>query len=130
MSFPPIDASGGNISVLPVSKRAKPDAALEVVHSYQCQHGNFLVDEKKAEVECGLCHEKLSPMWVLIRIANDDWRLREHWSLIKAEIELMKPKLRTKCKHCGQMTPIPTDATVTELQIRAEKIRRSKEADV
>lgn len=115
------------VVTLPTAKRPKPDAALEVVHSYKCQHGHFLVDEKAAEVECGLCHEKLNPMWVLGRIAHDDWRLRERWASMKAEVDLLAPKLRAKCKHCGKMTPVHSSASVSDLQRRAAEIARGSE---
>lgn len=122
-----IDAGGGNVTILPTSKRAKVEAPpLEVVHSYKCRHGNFLVDEKKAEVECGICHEKLNPMWVLVEIATQDRILRDRWAGMKAEVELMKPKLRTKCKHCGEMTPIPSTSSVAALRQRADELSRGE----
>ena len=74
------DDSGGNVTQLPRSKRPKSDAPLEAVYSHKCQQGRFLVDEKKAEVECGLCHEKLNPIWVLSRLAQEDDRLRRRWA--------------------------------------------------
>ena len=116
-----------NVTELPVTKRVtplEPNAPLQVVHSYQCQHGAFLVDEKAAEVTCGRCKEKLNPIWVLMQIAMDDRRLRDHWSTMRAEIELMKPKLQTKCKHCQKLTPIPTNVKTWDIQQRASEIRR------
>ena len=118
------------ITQLPVNRRRPvldPGASLQVVHSYDCQHGNFLVDEKMGEVECGRCKAKLSPMWVLAQIATEDRLLRSQWASLRAEIELMKPRLKTKCENCGKLTPIPTNVKTWDVQQRASDIlRRSK----
>src|SRR5580698_3356207 len=83
VNFDPIDDVGGNVTLLPTAAKPRPDAELEVVYSYKCRHGHFLVDDKKDRVECGLCHEMLNPMWVLLQIAHDDSRLRDRWSHMK-----------------------------------------------
>ena len=116
------DDPADNIVQLPQSKRPQSDAPLEVVRSTKCQHGQFLVDEKLAEIECGLCHEKLNPMWVLVRLANDEWRLRDRWALLKADLRLMGERTRCKCKHCGQMTPINSNVSAFERDTLARKI--------
>ena len=126
MIFDPIDNSGGNVTMLPTASKPRPDAELEVVHSYKCQHGKFLVDEKKDRVECGLCHEMLNPMWVLLQIAREDSRLRDRWSYMKAEVMLLEPKLRTKCQHCQKMTPIPSNVRTDHIHDLAAKIRRGE----
>lgn len=116
-----------NVTELPVANRSvlrEPNAVLEVVHSYKCQHGNFQVDEKSAQVTCGLCKEKLNPIWVLMQIATNDRVLRDHWSTMRAEIELMKPRTQTKCKHCQKLTPVPTNVKTWDIQQRAAEIRR------
>lgn len=121
-----------NITELPVKKRPstlEPNAPLEVVHSYKCQHGSFQIDEKAAEVTCGHCKEKLNPIWVLMQIATNDRVLRDHWSSMKAELELMKPKTQTKCKHCQKLTPIPTNVKTWDIQQRAADIRRRQRSE-
>lgn len=123
-----IDESGGNVTQLPRTKQRRTAAPLEVVHSYKCQHGHFLVDEKKADVECGLCHEKLNPMWVLAQIARDDDRLRHRWATLKADLQLMGERTRTKCKHCGKMTPITSNVNAFDRDTLARKILEGESA--
>lgn len=120
-----IDDESGNVTKLPVANRVKGERAppLETVYSYKCQHGNFLVDEKNAEVECGLCHEKLNPIWVLNRIATEDRILRDRWAGMKAELQMMGDRVRTKCDHCGKMTRIRSNVRTMDLQALAEKIK-------
>ncbi|MDQ7996083.1 MAG: hypothetical protein AAGC76_09540 [Luteibacter sp.] len=116
-----------NVTELPVKPRSvlsDPNATLELVQSYKCQHGNYQVDEKAAEVTCGRCKEKLNPIWVLMQIATDDRVLRDRWSSMRAEIELMKPRTQTKCKHCQKLTPVPTNVKSWDIQQRAAEIRR------
>lgn len=118
-----------NITEFPVKRRAQkadPNASLQVVHSYECQHGNFLVDDKLGEVECGRCKAKLNPIWALSRLAMEESDLRRAWAHLRAEIELMKPRLKTKCDHCGKLTPIPTNVKTWDIQQRAEAIRRER----
>ncbi len=118
-----------NVTELPVKKRATPldpHNPLEIVYSYKCRHGDFEVDEKAAEVTCGHCKEKLSPIWVLMEIATNDRVLRDRWSTMRAEIELMKPRTQTKCKHCQKLTPVPTNVKAWDIQQRAAEIRRRK----
>ncbi len=123
-----IDDQGGNVTKLPTAKRPKPDAAFEIVHSYKCQHGKFLVDEKKAEVECGLCHEKLNPIWVLLALAREDARLRDHWSQMKAELALMGERVRTKCDNCGKITRIHSNVRAMDRDSLAAKFRNGESA--
>lgn len=105
----PTDDTGDNIAHLPRPKITVREVPLELVHTYTCRHGHFLVDEKAAEVECGLCHAKLNPIWVLGQLANDDSRLRHDWAYLKAEARLLRGRVRTKCDHCGKMTIIKSN---------------------
>jgi hypothetical protein len=66
----------------------------------------YLVDEALAEVECGKCGAKLNPMWVLVRLANEDRRLNESQRRYQEEMARLNERERTKCEHCGQMTRI------------------------
>ena len=111
-----------NITQFPVKRRhvkTDPNATLQVVQNYDCRHGNFLIDEKLGEVECGRCKAKLNPIWVLGQIAMAESELHRHWAHLKAEIELMKPRLKTKCENCGKLTPIPTNVKTWDIQQRA-----------
>ena len=72
----------------------------------KCQHKHVTVDERLAEVECQDCGAKLNPMQVLARLAREESRLKHRIeSLRKLNAEL-DSKTRTKCRHCGQMTPV------------------------
>lgn len=72
----------------------------------KCQHKQVLVDEALAEVECKDCGAKLNPIAVLVRLSREESRLKnriEQNQRLKAELE---KKTRTKCRHCGEMTPV------------------------
>lgn len=77
----------------------------------QCQHrGPYILDRKLACVECGDCGAMLNPLFVLEILANREayWNMRQrdlgkYLDEINAEI---KERTRTKCTHCGNMTPI------------------------
>lgn len=76
-------------------------------YDYQkCRHLQIVVDEALAEVECGTCGAKLNPINVLARLAHEESRLKnriEQNRRLKAELD---KKTRTKCRHCGEMTPV------------------------
>lgn len=72
----------------------------------KCQHKRVTVDEILAEVECRDCGVKLNLMQVLVRLAREESILKnriEAMRQLKADLE---KKQRTKCRHCGQMTPV------------------------
>lgn len=80
----------------------------EVAKSGGCSHlfVTYIVDEALATVECGQCGEKLSPTWVLQKLANNEShnaRIREKY---QDEMKRLKERSRTKCDHCGNMTRI------------------------
>jgi hypothetical protein len=71
-----------------------------------CRHMHVLIDERYAEVECADCGKKLNPINVLARFAYEENNLERS---IKAKNELeqrLKDRVRTKCIHCGKMTPL------------------------
>lgn len=109
---------------LPVRKKGVPEGPLTVVHGYGgCQHRHFEVNERKAEVTCADCGEKLNPIWVLMLLATEDRVLRDRWAGMRAEVQLLGKRLRTKCRHCGQMTPVHCKATQEEVRQLAERIK-------
>lgn len=74
---------------------------------FGCQHGKgFTITKGVDAVVCKDCGEKLTPMWVLTKIAQSDSNLR--WRIVELNKELARlaDKKRCKCLHCGQMTPI------------------------
>lgn len=72
----------------------------------KCQHKHVEVDEILAEVTCKDCGEKLNPIAVLVRMATEESRLGNRITANKQLLADLETKHRTKCKHCGQMTPV------------------------
>lgn len=112
------------IAFLP--SRPKPQSdSLKIVAPYGgCQHRKFQVDERLQEVECSDCKAKLSPMWVLTQLAREDERLRNDWVRMRAHVQLMGERTRTKCRHCQKMTPVHSNASEYQVMQLADKIRR------
>lgn len=117
-----------NIHTLPVKKKTVADAPLTVVQGFGgCQHFRTVVDEKKAEVVCADCGEKLNPIWVLSRLANEDRILRDRWATMKADLHYMAQRRRYKCRGCGQMNNVESSASSQQVFELAEKIKRGEE---
>lgn len=72
----------------------------------RCQHNKFIVDEQLGEVECGICGDKLNPIWVLRHLCGEEARYYQRLSFLREEAEKAKAKNRCKCEKCGQMTRI------------------------
>ena len=66
----------------------------------------YMIREGETEIECGLCHTKLDPMFVLKIMANEENR----WSHMRAryldEMKRLGERSRTRCEQCGKMTGI------------------------
>lgn len=115
--------SDDNIKALPVKFKNPPSddpPLLSVVSrgaDRDCDHVHYFADnrmvpvtyhirEGETEVECGHCHVRLDPMFVLRRMATKEtqWsRAREHYI---EEMARLSERSRTKCYHCGKMTEI------------------------
>jgi hypothetical protein len=81
----------------PVIKRA---------YGFKCQHNKFLYDPKLAYVECGICKEKLNPIWVIEQLSSREARANMQLDGINKQVEKAKKKNRCKCEHCGKLTRI------------------------
>jgi len=98
--------------VLSFPGKKKPEAdegpyLKQVLYKPGCRHDHgFEIDEKLMEVECTVCHEKLNPMWALIQLANMETRWHRYHEQYQQEVARLRERLRTKCRHCGEMTPI------------------------
>lgn len=92
------------------------DKILHLKNKYRpnCSHNKFIVDPQLSTVECGLCGEKLNPMWVLEQYAKGESRLFNQLYTLKSEIEISKSKVRCKCKHCGKITSILSDSDIVK----------------
>ena len=103
-----------NITKLPVKfKNPLPEERTvvglwEVGKGASCSHTftTYVVDDALAEVECGKCGAKLNPMWVLCRLAVDDRRMEASQKRYEEGLRRLGSRSRTKCLHCGKMTPI------------------------
>ena len=73
---------------------------------FNCQHNKFLLDPQLGYVECALCGEKLNPMWVIQQFCNDEARLWNQLSGLRALVVEAEKKNRCKCEHCHKMTKI------------------------
>jgi len=104
----------GKITTLPVRFKSplSSDRTLllpfEVPQPGKCDHlfTQYIIDPAAAEVECGKCHEKLNPMWVLERLASEDRRIEDSRKRYREESQRLSDRLKTKCQHCGKMTRI------------------------
>ena len=72
----------------------------------ECRHDRSIVDERKTEVTCADCGEKLNPIWVLSQLANKEsgwFRSRDRY---QDEMKRLEERSRTRCQKCGYMTRI------------------------
>lgn len=78
-----------------------------------CQHRKLTVNEGEAMVTCAECGEKIDPMWLITRMANNEATLlkklhSQYVRLCNIEIAIRK-KTRAKCKHCGKFNDVKID---------------------
>lgn len=76
------------------------------VPAQTCSHLRCVVDPKLADVTCNDCGERINPIWLLTRMANDDRRYAESRSRHQQEAKRLAERSRTKCEHCNRMTRI------------------------
>ncbi|ABS14278.1 hypothetical protein I6H96_02815 [Brucella anthropi] len=69
-------------------------------------HATYFIREGETEVECSLCGTRLDPMFVLRKLAQAENRWQASRERYQDEMKRLSERTRTKCKHCGQMTPI------------------------
>ncbi|MGY3615718.1 hypothetical protein [Bradyrhizobium sp. USDA 10063] len=116
--------SDDNIKPLPVKFKAPPSEEgpmLKVIdlrfgengcnHRYfyrdgRMQHVGYLIREGETEVECGHCHTRLDPMFVLRMMATEETQWLRTRKAYVEEMQRLNERRRTKCDHCGQMTRI------------------------
>lgn len=110
------------ITPLPIKFKAPPSEdgpMLEIVHHQKdaCNHSftiingkivnaKFLIREGETEVECGLCHTKLDPMFVLRKLAIEETNWHRTRKAYQAEMARLNERKATKCEHCDRMTRI------------------------
>jgi ribosomal protein S27E len=105
MNLTPIEAD--NVTVLPVKPRDNStERVLTEVRSYACLHKRFVIDDQLQQVECRDCGEKLNPMFALVQLCRQENRYHELHARYQDEMQRLGERSKTKCRHCGQMTPI------------------------
>lgn len=72
----------------------------------KCQHTKFIVDEAENLIECGICGEKLNPVWVVAQLAANEHRAIRHLEEIQEVTKKAIAKTKCKCMHCHKMTDI------------------------
>lgn len=105
----PNDDVTADILAFPGHKKAPVEDGpyLQQVAPGGCWHNaGFIVDEKKEQVECKACGERLDPLWVLRQLCSQETRWRRHALQYQDEMARLAARQRTKCQHCGQMTRI------------------------
>lgn len=115
--------SDDNVKPIPVKFKAPEiePPMLTVVSRWgekdACDHRDYFVDgqmrpvtymirEGETEIECGRCHTRIDPMFVLRRLANEETQWKRHREIYIDEMKRLKERRRTKCGHCGKMTEI------------------------
>ncbi len=86
-----INMSSGNVTQLKTS---------------HCRHNKWYVDETLAEITCGICEQKLNPIWCLVQQAKTERRLKWRFDELQTLVKKSEDKLRCKCQKCGKMTRI------------------------
>jgi hypothetical protein len=70
------------------------------------EHVTYLLRVGETEVECGNCHVRLDPMFVLKLMAGEETQWLRSRTRYLDEMRRLKERSRTKCMYCGQMTEI------------------------
>lgn len=75
-----------------------------------CKHLFMTVHEGSSTIKCDDCGEALDPYWVVWRYATQEENLRTKlaWKInsLRTLSKKLSEKQRTKCMHCGKMTPV------------------------
>ena len=72
----------------------------------KCRHNKFIVDETMGDVICGICEERLNPIWCLVQISKTESRMWSNLIDLEKLVYKTRDKLRCKCQKCGEMTRI------------------------
>lgn len=110
MTLPPIDTSGVNIVELPVKPRqpTSEGAMLQPVPYSKCNHHftSFEIDLDAGKCKCQKCGEEVSAMFVLGELMKTESRWMRTREAYQDEMKRLSERSSTKCRKCGEMTPI------------------------
>ena len=101
--------SDDKIKELPVRFKERPSEGVYLTLSRtigKCYHGQYEVDDAKAEVVCTKCKEKIDPMVVLREMAHKETGWHRARIIYQEEMKRLEERARTKCQHCGKLTRI------------------------
>lgn len=90
------------------NKRSEDSAPFLVAPTDKCKHyaNQFVVNSAAGKCFCKACGEEVSPMLVLERLMQQESRWMENRKKYMDEMERLAKRTKTKCRHCGQLTPI------------------------
>lgn len=108
-----------NLRELGIKFKAPPadsDLTLKIVVG-ECNHtgywkggrhkdAHYLIRDGETELECGICGQRLDPMFVLKQLARKESQWRHAREVYAEEMKRLDERRATKCKECGKMTPI------------------------
>jgi ribosomal protein S27E len=85
----------------------------------ECEHNQVLVDESLWAIECRNCGEKLDPIKFLLKLARkesmEESRIQKLRREYKRITDILAIKTNTRCKHCGKITPVNTEADIKKI---------------
>jgi len=103
----PIDDT---VTHLPVRNKRKEDRELFLVPppAGKCEHRltGFQVDVHGERCICRKCGEQVSPWFVLHELMKSESRWMRAHAEYHDEMKRLAERRSTKCRHCGEMTPI------------------------
>lgn len=76
------------------------------VFAAKCTHNKYTLDIRHAFVACGICGEKLNPLWVIEQLCNKESRAVERVKYLTVLADAAKNKNRCKCEFCHKITRI------------------------
>lgn len=97
-----------DVVFLPVKNKRDDNVPFLVPATDKCKHysGPFVVNSAAGKCFCKACGEEVSPMLVLERLMQQESRWMENRKKYMDEMERLAKRTKTKCRHCGQLTPI------------------------
>lgn len=69
-------------------------------------HGPYVVNEALAFVQCHTCKAMLNPVFVLGELLRKESEFLALHARYQDELKRLRERQKTKCRHCGKMTPI------------------------
>lgn len=105
-----VDPNGAEVVKLPTEFKEPASGErflTEVPHS-ACSHlfASFTVDMSAGKCICSKCSGEVSPMFVLEQLMKQESRWMRTRAAYLDEMKRLEARSRTKCRKCGEMTPV------------------------